>query len=291
MKKLLILSGKGGTGKTTTAAAFISFLNAKAFADCDVDAPNLHLITGIDAEFECSDYLGSQKAVIDSNLCIACGRCKEYCRFNAISNVNNRYEVNLFACEGCGVCQYVCPANAVEMQDDVAGELMLYHKNKTFSTAKLRMGRGTSGKLVTEVKSALTKYAHDAEYAIIDGSPGIGCPVIASISGVDAVLIVAEPSLSGISDMKRILKTAAIFGTKAVVCVNKFDTCVENAKAIERYCQEEGIPFMGVIPYDKSVSAAINEGKSIAEVNCPAKDAFQKIFINVMKQLEEESAT
>lgn len=288
MKKLLILSGKGGTGKTTTAAAFISFLNAKAFADCDVDAPNLHLITEVGSDFERSDYLGSQKAVIDSKMCIACGRCQENCRFNAIRNVNGKYEVNEFACEGCAVCHYVCPANAVQMHDDVAGELMLYHKDKTFSTAKLRMGRGTSGKLVTEVKAALEKYDNDAEYAIIDGSPGIGCPVIASISGVDLVLIVAEPSLSGISDMKRILKTSAIFDTKAVVCVNKFDTCIENAKLIEQFCKDESISFMGVIPYDKSVSAAINKGISIAEIDCPASDAFQKIFINVMKQLEEE---
>lgn len=285
MKKLLILSGKGGTGKTTTAAAFISFLKAKAFADCDVDAPNLHLISGINSECQKSDYLGSQKAEIDSNLCIGCGRCFENCRFNAINRVQTKYEVNLLACEGCAVCSYICPTDAVKMKDDVAGELMLYHDERTFSTAKLRMGRGTSGKLVTEVKSALINYAGDAEYAIIDGSPGIGCPVIASISGVDIVLIVAEPSLSGISDMKRILKTTAIFGAKAVVCVNKCDTCIENTKSIEDYCLKEDIPYMGAIPYDKCVSIAVNEGVSIAEFECPAKDAFKNIFINVMKQL------
>ena len=216
MKKLLILSGKGGTGKTTASAAFIKFLNCKVFADCDVDAPNLHLVTSLADEPVKSDYYGSQKSFIDSSKCIGCGECFEKCRFDAIEEYEGKYKVDEIACEGCAVCHFVCPVDAVTMKDDIAGELKLYSQDAIFSTAKLKMGRGTSGKLVVEVKRQLPNDASE-EVAIIDGSPGIGCPVIASISGVDLVLIVTEPSLSGISDMERIIKTANIFQTKTAV--------------------------------------------------------------------------
>ena len=281
MKKLLILSGKGGTGKTTTAAAFIDFSKAHAFADCDVDAPNLHLVAGIKTEPQKSDYYGSEKAVIDPAKCVSCGICYKNCRFDAITKDGLVFSVNPYSCEGCGVCMYSCPAEAVTMEEDIAGELMLYQEERVFSTAKLKMGRGTSGKLVTEVKNELENATDTAEFAIIDGSPGIGCPVIASISGVDMVLIVAEPSLSGISDMKRILKTAEFFQTKTAVCVNKFDTCIENTEAIEQLCLEEGIPFVGRIPYDRQASVAINAGHSLANVDCPARDSLYQVYANV----------
>lgn len=288
MKKLLILSGKGGTGKTTTAAAFIDFSKAQAFADCDVDAPNLHLVGGIKSEPIKMDYYGSEKAVIDTERCKNCGICYENCRFEAITKEGAKFSVNPYACEGCGVCMYTCPVGAVTMEEDVAGELMLYQKDRVFSTAKLKMGRGTSGKLVTEVKNQLEKATDSAKFAIIDGSPGIGCPVIASISGVDMVLIVAEPSLSGISDMKRILKTAAIFQTRSAVCVNKFDTSVENTEKIEKICFQEEIPFLGRIPYDKQASVAINEGHSLANVDCPARDALYQVYEKVKDCLAEK---
>lgn len=278
MKKLLILSGKGGTGKTTTAAAFIKFSQAKAMADCDVDAPNLHIVTQMKQEAEKSDFIGSKKAKIDSSKCIGCGVCKEKCRFDAIYKENEIYKVKDYACEGCGVCEYVCSENAVVMEDDVAGELFLYSGENVFSTAKLKMGRGNSGKLVNSVKAAMIKSAPETDLAIIDGSPGVGCPVISSISGVDLVLIVAEPSLSGLSDMKRLIETAEILQTKIAVCVNKWNTSVENTKAIEVFCNENGIPFVGKVPYDKNASYAINSGMSIADINCEATDALKNIF-------------
>ncbi|MDO4573547.1 MAG: ATP-binding protein, partial [Clostridia bacterium] len=287
MKKLLILSGKGGTGKTTVAAAFIDLLRAEAFADCDVDAPNLHLVAGMTALPERRNYFGAQKAFIDTDKCAGCGACKDNCRFSAISLTGGHCEVNEYACEGCGVCQFVCPNGAVQMRDDIAGEQMLYRDGRVFSTAKLRMGRGNSGKLVTEVKTALIKSAGAANIAVIDGSPGIGCPVIASVSGVDLVLIVAEPSLSGIHDMERIQKTAGILGAKAAVCVNKYDTCPENTQAIERFCAENGVPYAGRIPYDKQASAAINSGHSLASVDCPARAALIGVLANVLTLLEE----
>ena len=290
MKKLLILSGKGGTGKTTTAAAFIGFAKAEAFADCDVDAPNLHLVVQMDTKPEQTTYYGSQKATIQPEKCAGCGLCASACRFHAIRFEAGRYAVNEYACEGCGVCAYVCPQQAVTLEADIAGIQALYRGKRVFSTATLRMGRGNSGKLVAAVKTALSEAAPDKELAIIDGSPGIGCPVIASISGVDMVLIVAEPSLSGFSDLKRILKTAAILGTRTVVCVNKADVSLDNTEAIEQFCEAHGIPFVGRIPYDHQASVAINAGVSLADVPCPARDALQKVYAQTMKQLQGGAA-
>ncbi len=159
MKKLLILSGKGGTGKTTTAAAFIHFAQARVFADCDVDAPNLHLVTQMETKPQRSDYYGSQKAVVDGERCVGCGTCVDHCRFGAISVVKGKAQVNAYACEGCGVCVALCPPSSVELVDDVAGALTLYTGQTVFSTAELVMGRGNSGKLVTQVKTTMARSA------------------------------------------------------------------------------------------------------------------------------------
>ena len=285
MKQLLILSGKGGTGKTTVASAFIKLSDAKVYADCDVDAPNLHLVTKLSSEPKRTDYYGLPKAEIDQQLCQKCGKCMENCRFDAIS-FETVYSVNQFACEGCGVCEAICPAGAVSMKPAVAGELMLYTEGeKVFSTAQLKMGSGTSGMLVTEVKRQMSDAAGDAELAIIDGSPGIGCPVIASLSGVDMVLIVAEPSVSGIKDMERVIKTAENFQVKIAVCVNKYDTNIKNTEDIEAFCTAKGIPFVGRIPFDPEAVKAINQGKSIVEVDCASGSAARDVFGGTMELL------
>lgn len=287
MKQLLILSGKGGTGKTTVAASFIKLSEAKAYADCDVDAPNLHLISKLEAEPHRKNYYGLPKAHIDIEICIECGKCMQNCRFGAIK-YNEKYYADEFACEGCGVCAEICPAKAITMNDCVAGELMLYYIDKIFSTAKLKMGSGTSGKLVTEVKKQLSEFAEKNQLAIIDGSPGIGCPVIASLSGADMALIVAEPSVSGISDMERIVKTAKYFGTEVAVCVNKFDTNTFNTEKIEAFCKENNLSFVGKIPYDANAVKAINEGKSIVEVDCPSGKAVKTVYNEVVKILKQK---
>lgn len=286
MKKLLILSGKGGTGKTTTAAAFIRFAGAKAMADCDVDAPNLHLVSRMEAPPERSAFIGSEKARIDADKCVGCGACADKCRFGAIERRGEIFRVRDTVCEGCGVCAYICPQGAVNLEEDRAGEQTLYRGERVFSTAELKMGRGNSGKLVTAVKHAMQKAAPDCELAIIDGSPGIGCPVIASASGVDLVLIVAEPSLSGLSDLERLFNTIRSFRVKAAVCVNKWDASPENSQAIERFCAERQLPFVGKVPYDKAASAAINRGMSLADVDCPAGEALYSIYQQTMKLLD-----
>ena len=287
MKRLLILSGKGGTGKTTTAAAFLHFSQAQAAADCDVDAPNLHLMLHPQGQPQRSTFLGGDKAAVDTNRCAGCGECLRHCRFSALTLEQGVCRVNPYACEGCGVCAYVCPEQAVALHQDVAGEKELYAEagRSVFSTAALKMGRGNSGKLVTEVKLAMLKNAPDTQLAILDGSPGIGCPVIASVSGMDLVLVVAEPSLSGLSDLKRLVKTAQTFQTKLAVCVNKWDQSPQHTQQIKAFCQELDIPFTGVIPYDAAASAAINQGLSLAQIDCPARDALKDIYENTMKLL------
>ena len=314
MKKILILSGKGGTGKTTISSAFIEFSKTNFFADCDVDAPNLHLIVDLEKEPKKREFYGLPKAKINKEKCIECGKCKELCKFNAVKHINNKYIIDQYACEGCQVCKLKCPTNAIEIEDDISGDLMIYEEDKIFSTAKLKMGRGNSGKLVTEVKEQLYrnvdkfKNNEENEYnknklnikenkeklkfnnlqnkiSIIDGSPGIGCPVIASISGVDFVLIVAEPSLSGISDMKRIIETVKKFRIKLAVCVNKYDICIENTKKIEEYCKDNNIKFVGKISYDPNIQKNINEGKNITQTKSISKKEVIEIYNNVINLL------
>ena len=292
MKQLLILSGKGGTGKTTVASAFIKLSKAKAYADCDVDAPNLHLVMSHHNGPKRTAYYGLPKAEIATESCIGCDRCRQNCRFDAIS-ADTDYRVDPFACEGCGVCEAICPVGAISLKPAAAGELMLYVDDEVFSTAKLKMGSGNSGMLVTEVKKNMKATAKDAGIAIIDGSPGIGCPVIASLSGVDMVLIVTEPSISGISDMERIIKTAEKFQTKIAVCINKYDTNLEHTEQIESFCQKSRLAFAGRIPYDSDAVEAINNAKSIVDMDCAAgraaTDVFDKTITILFKESQGES--
>lgn len=210
--RIAVLSGKGGTGKTLVSVNLDCAAEKAVYADCDVDAPNLHLVMPWLSEPTRKDYQGFGKATIDQAKCIRCGFCEENCAFGALKD----FSVSEFECEGCGVCVQIYPVQAISTRDHVSGQLMLYRNGETiFSTAQLKMGSGASGKLVTAVKRQLTQEAINADLAIIDGSPGIGCPVIASISGVDFVLIVAEPTVSGMHDMKELSKCQNAFGLLA----------------------------------------------------------------------------
>lgn len=286
MKQLLILSGKGGTGKTTIASAFIKLSNAKAFADCDVDAPNLHLVINRSENPELKDFYGLDKASIDQDKCIKCGLCEKHCNFNAIYYNEDKYTVDYFACEGCSVCEYICPVDAINMNPSAVGDLILYKNDSVFSTAQLRMGSGNSGLLVTEVKKRMNLKEVESDLAIIDGSPGIGCPVIASISGVDMVLIVAEPSVSGISDLERVISTANHFNTPVAICVNKYDINIDNTEKIENLCKDLGLPFVGKIPFDKEAVKAINKGMTIVDIECIAGEGTKDVYKNTMNLLK-----
>jgi len=255
MKQLLILSGKGGTGKTTVACSFIELSQAEAFADCDVDAPNLEIVLKNLGSLNKSDFYGLDKAYIDQSLCISCGLCQSHCAYGAIS-FKESYEVDNLSCEGCGVCEFVCPVKAIKMVPDVAGELKLFENEKVFSTAQLKMGSGNSGLLVTKVKKQMMASANSTDLAIIDGSPGVGCPVLASISGVDMVLIVTEPSLS----------------------INKYTDNIDKTKIIEEYCKDNKINFVGQIPFDYRAVKAINSRKTLVAVEGPAKQAVKDIY-------------
>lgn len=293
MKQLLVLSGKGGTGKTTVASAFIAMSSARACADCDVDAPNLHFVMNNLPVAETEPFYGLEVAHIDAKSCDSCGLCQQYCRFGAIVKGTGNapsHVVNTPACEGCGVCESVCPQKAIAMVRDQAGEMTLHRGNETvFSTARLKMGKGNSGLLVTQVKRRMqANTSPGTPLAIIDGSPGIGCPVIASLNNVHMVLLVVEPTLSGISDMKRVVATARRFSLPMAVCVNRHTISDHNTAAIERLCHEQGLYFAGKIPYDPQVVQAINCGRPIMDFDCPASRSLKKVFAVTMDIIQKQ---
>ncbi len=292
MRQLVILSGKGGTGKTTVAAAFIRLSGTLACADCDVDAPNLHLVNRRYPLHLSVPYHGLPLAEINPARCVSCGECQWNCRFDAIIP-GEPYRVNPYSCEGCGVCALVCPADAIRMRPHQAGSMTLYlDEDAVFSTAKLKMGSGTSGLLVSQVKKRMNEAAkEDVPFSIVDGSPGIGCPVIATLSGADVMLIVAEPSLSGISDMERIVRTARGFAVKIAVCVNKADINPGKTEEIRQYCEREALLFAGIIPYDPLAVEAVNRGITIADVPCPSGRAAEAVYRAILPLLEVRQPT
>ena len=240
---------------------------------CDVasDAPNRKLLSFLREDL---GLMGTKDGCSEG----ACGACTVLVDGKA-TLLRDDY------CDGLGDCLPACPVNAITMNKDVAGELMLYKSDAVFSTAELKMGSGTSGMLVSEVKKGLRDNLVTDGIVIIDGSPGIGCPVIASITGVDFVLIVSEPSISGISDMKRIIETANHFKTKVAVCINKYDTNIKKAEEIEEYCIQQNIPFVGSIPFDNKAVKAINEGKSIIDEDTVSGKAVKNVYLKTINYL------
>jgi len=281
MRKILILSGKGGTGKTTIASNFINISKSRVFADTDVEAPNLHLVAMLSKMYEKEDYYGLDKYEIDQDVCISCGLCKDNCRFDAITYNEGQYLIEKNICEGCGVCEFVCPVKAISPVEHIGGEIRLYNSLKVFSTAELKMGSGNSGLLVTKVKKKIEPLIKEDDLVIIDGPPGIGCPVIASMSGVDLILLVAEPSVSGVSDLKRIIKTAASFHLKMAVCINKYDLNKEFSNKIIAYLKENNLHYVGKISYNNEVSKFINEGKTLPENSRTYKE-IKAVYDNTM---------
>jgi MinD superfamily P-loop ATPase len=266
IKQLAIVSGKGGTGKTTIAAAFASLAKNKVMVDCDVDAADLYLLLRPKV-LKQEKYFGGRSPRVDLDKCTQCGLCTEVCRFHAIENG----VVDYVSCEGCGFCSHVCPEDAITMEEAFSGDWFVSDTPYgPFVHARLGIGEENSGKLVTVVRKKATEITKEKglDLILIDGPPGIGCPVTASMTGVDLVLAVTEPTLSGIHDLERILKLAEHFKIPSAVCINKFDINLENTDRIAAYCEKNGSKIIGKIPYEPKVVEALVNRKTVMEYPC-----------------------
>jgi MinD superfamily P-loop ATPase len=275
MKQIIVLSGKGGTGKTTITAAFAVLAKKAVFADCDVDAPDLHMLLHPEI-IETREFRGSKIAVIDEAKCVKCGVCREKCRFDAITH---NLTVDPFSCEGCGICTITCPVNAVKLTERISGYAYISKIKYGFMAhALLNPGEANSGKLVTLVRQNAKLLAEKERnnLIIIDGPPGIGCPVIASVTGVDAGLLITEPTTSGIHDLERAIQLLRHFNVKALVCVNMYDVNKDNTYKISRFCEENGLKVVGNIPFNPVVTEAMVNGKTIME-HSPECDVAKEI--------------
>jgi len=285
IKELVIISGKGGTGKTSLMAAFSSLAENKVLCDADVDAADLHLI--LDPEvIRRSDFISGKTAVINNDLCTECGLCREMCRWDAIGAA---YEVNAIDCEGCGVCVHFCPEAAIEFPENTCGEWFVSDtRYGPMVHARLGIAEENSGKLVALVRQEARKLAADRQHALIltDGPPGVGCPVIASIGGATAVLIVTEPTVSGQHDMERVAQLASHFKIPAMVCVNKFDLNSGLTREIEEYAAEKNIACLGRIPFDPVFTKAMIKAQTIFEYNTGSET--EKAVANIWQRLSAE---
>jgi len=270
MKEIVVMSGKGGTGKTSITAALGVLAGDRAVVtDCDVDAANLHLLYEPERQ-ETHEFWSGKRAVIDEGSCSLCGICQEKCHFDAIEFEGGRYVVDPLGCEGCAVCEQFCPEEAIRMQDVLAGEW--YVSRSRFGNwlvhARLGIGEGNSGKLVSQVKREARKIAEreNADCVIADGPPGIGCPVIASLSGADHVLIVTEATRSGLHDLRRLIDLIEFFQLDASCVINKIDLNAEVGTEIEQLCRERGIETVATIPYSRVFPDSLQDGKTIVEM-------------------------
>ncbi len=281
MKEILIVSGKGGTGKTSITASIASLVQNSVFADCDVDAADLHLILSPEIE-NTNEFYSGHLASIDNEKCISCGICKDVCRFDAIKIRDEQYFVGPISCEGCGVCVWSCPQEAINFDDNLCGEW--YVSQTRFGDmvhAKLNAAAENSGKLVSTVRNEAKKLAQskNKDYVIIDGPPGIGCPVIASMTGVNSVIIVTEPTLSGLHDMERVMELANHCHVESYVCINKYDINIEMTDKIKNLSAEYKIPVIGQIPYEKDMTKAQIKGQTIIEYSQnPAAEAIKMMW-------------
>jgi MinD superfamily P-loop ATPase len=270
MRELVVVSGKGGTGKTSLTAAFASLARSMVLCDADVDAADLHLLMDPSIRRQ-EDFQGGGTAVIDRERCTACGLCLDLCRFDAIGS---DYGVNRIDCEGCGVCVDFCPEKAIAFPARTCGEW--FASETRFGPmvhARLGIAEENSGRLVTLVRQEARKIAEtrNLDLIITDGPPGLGCPVIASIGGASALLIVTEPSVSGLHDMERVVQLAAHFKVPGMVCVNKFDLNPGQAEAIERLAKEKKIQVLGRIPFDPVITEAMVGGKTVFEYDAGSR--------------------
>jgi len=287
MIRIAVVSGKGGTGKTmVTAALSRLFKGSLVLADCDVDAANLALVQS-PRLLQTDPFMGMKAAVIDPNLCTECGACEEHCRFNAVDIDDDVYQINTSRCEGCAVCTVVCPADAVSMQPRQTG-VILYSEVSCghLVHARLVPGAGNSGLLVHAVKKTALERDGDADKFLVDGPPGTGCPLISSVSGMNAVLVITEPSVSGLHDLKRVITVCRQFRPKIFVVVNRYDLDPVHMNEIETYCCEEGLPLLSRIPFDPAVIDAVRAGVPVTDLGTsPASQAIRILADDLEKEL------
>jgi MinD superfamily P-loop ATPase len=281
IRQLSILSGKGGTGKTTIAAAFAALAKDKVMVDCDVDAADLHLLLKPKILTQ-EKYYGGRSPQVDLDKCTQCGLCTDVCRFKAIKNG----VVDPVSCEGCGFCSHICPEEAIKMEEAFSGDWFISDTPYgPFVHARLGIGAENSGKLVTVVRKKAMEIAKEKNLGLIliDGPPGIGCPVTASLTGVHLVLAITEPTLSGIHDLERILKLSDHFKIPSMVCVNKFDINLGNTAKIASYCEKNGSRLIGEIPYEPRGVEALVQRKTVMDYPC---NEVQGILLKMWQSIE-----
>ena len=287
MKELVVISGKGGTGKTSLVAPFASLYDKKILCDADVDASDLHLILSPDINSR-EEFRAGNEAVINKEKCTECGLCLELCRWDAIKE---DFVVDPIDCEGCGVCYHFCPEEAIEFPEKICGEWFI--SDTRFGPmvhARLGIAEENSGKLVALVRQEAKRIAEQKGFNLIitDGPPGVGCPVISSIGGASAVLIVAEPTVSGSHDMERVVQLTSHFNIPALLCINKFDLNREQSSRLEDFARTKGIPIVGHIPFDSLFTKAIVEGKNLIEFapDSELSGIIKEIWHNIRAYLE-----
>jgi len=301
MKELVVISGKGGTGKTSIVAAFAALAKKAVLADCDVDAADLHLLLQPDIK-QSHDFSGGKLASVITGKCIGCGRCEEVCNFDAVifngpadDVVGITYTIDSIACEGCGVCVYFCPVDAIEFKDAINGKWFV--SDTRFGPmlhARLGIAEENSGKLVSLIRKEAKRIAteQNKDLIIVDGSPGIGCPVIASIAGADLVLVVTEPTIAARHDLDRVAELTEHFKIPTVVCINKYDINVRIAKSIEKEALERNLKVVGKIAYDIAVTKAQIAAKSIVEYSSNGlKEQIVSLWESMLDMLKETANT
>jgi len=288
MIRLAVISGKGGTGKTMVTAALSQLLKGSlVLADCDVDAANLELLQS-PSLLRTDPFMGMKAAIIDPALCVQCGECKAHCRFDAIEQDGDAYRVSPLRCEGCAVCTIVCPVAAVRMQPRQTGEIKYSQTARGHLVhACLVPGAGNSGLLVHAVKKTALERDGQCDIFLIDGPPGTGCPLISTISGIDAILVVTEPSVSGLHDLRRVVEVCRNFRPRICVAVNRYDLDLPLTREIEAWCHEESIPLIGKIPFDTAVIESVRAGIPLTRAGTsPAAKAIQILAANLEEELK-----
>jgi MinD superfamily P-loop ATPase len=284
MKELVVLSGKGGTGKTSIVGSLAALAKDKVLADCDVDAADLHLLLEPVIRQK-HEFWSGQVAVIDEEKCTQCGLCQELCHFKAIED----FRVDPPSCEGCGFCYHICPAEAITMEENLSGHWFISDtKYGCLVHARLGIAQENSGKLVALVRQQAKEMAEKqgTTYIISDGPPGIGCPVISSLSGASLALLVTEPTLSGIHDLERVLSVCRHFDVPALVCINKYDINRDNTRQIEDYCHRQGVEVASRIPFDNVVTEAMVQGLPVVEYgDSPVSREINLLWQNITRLL------